>query len=134
MPRRRHLPSRLLAALWSLWFVVALAEPSSLHGCPMDASMGTTTTAAMPMDMPMPGEDAGHHPAPTDAQHHHSLCECLGACTNSAVAALGHDDLVVVASVTEPKAPRIAERRAAPPRSAPKHVRPPANGPPSITV
>ncbi len=88
MLRRPHW-LRLLAGVLALWVGPVLADPPSLHACPMgDTAPGGNTMARMP-GMPAAGApargDAGHpsHSAPEPGQQQSPLhgCTCPGVCT-----------------------------------------------------
>jgi hypothetical protein len=119
MPSRWH---RAFAAVLALWLVGLIAEPVSLHLCPMHGGL-----AAMPGHVGHTG--AGHHRAP--ATHGHG-CTCLGDCAGAWTPVVPSAAVVSVARVVA--VPHVAVRaaNAAFRPSAPEHARPPSVGPPSL--
>src|SRR3954451_20536840 len=86
--------SRLLPALFGLWFVVVLGDPGVLHACPMHGAHGAGHSAAMTSS-----GHAGHGEhgssmndasSATGAGHHETApgpCTCVGQCCSAAAVA-----------------------------------------------
>jgi hypothetical protein len=130
---RRHVMSRILAAVLSVWLVVCLAEPAQLHTCVMhgalaiDASHATHhaathsahTTAATVAKHSQPQKDGGHA----------TQCTCLGDCsTGGTVVAVTASPISLASNTVEVPAAPFAY--ASPAIVAPQFLRPFSNGPP----
>jgi hypothetical protein len=126
-----HLMRRLAAAVFGLWFTLAVTEPVTLHACAMHDGAPAAATA-------LAGEHANHHgghaehDAPADdSQGGGHACLCLGACSASAPLSVAARIEVPVAAVqAAPFAAPIAVASSAP-RAAGARLLPWPNGPPT---
>jgi hypothetical protein len=120
--RRRG--SRSLAALFTIWFAVALVEPAVLHVCPVHDAMASTAPASAHMHGGHDGASSSH---PATTAH----CLCLGDCAK--IGSVG-----LPASVTSLASTTIIHARdtGLPDYAyvpvAVAHVIPFANGPPAV--
>ncbi len=127
---QRSLWSRALTLLVTVWLVVLIVEPATVHVCPMHDGPGAAYLEAH-------GGDAGGHddhgfssPADHDSEEDAHACLCLGDCAPVAAATIAERPSgVVPASVAAERAPAPVELAYRP--VAPDFVLPFALGPPA---
>jgi hypothetical protein len=127
---------RSFAALFALWFAIAVVEPGPLRSCPMHSGLALgaasrTAPAGETSEHARHGSSSSQLPAHHGAAHN---CTCLGDCaSSSASGALPATASVQLHVPVERDVVHVATRsRFAP--LATEHVLPFANGPPSATL
>jgi hypothetical protein len=126
---------RSFAALFALWFAIAVVEPGPLRSCPMHSglALGTASRTASAADT---SEHARHESSSPHSPAHHGgahNCTCLGDCASgSPGAALPSAASVHLHAVIERVVVHVPTQSRFVPRAA-EHVLPFANGPPSAT-
>jgi hypothetical protein len=119
---RRRL-ARALAAVFTLWFAIAMVEPAVLHACPVHDVASVPAGANGHSHV---GHDAA--PAhPTSSSH----CLCLGDCATIAGVALPSPvTRLMAANVVEARNTGLPDHAYVPVAVA--HAIPFANGPPTV--
>jgi hypothetical protein len=119
----RPFATRILAALVAVWFTINMVEPAWLHSCPVHDGLVVTPAANQ-------SGHAGHQPASHDesgGRTNSHLCQCLGACTTTAIVSTPPSPLVATIEVSA-SAPGLPEHEH--PILERAHELPFANGPP----
>jgi hypothetical protein len=117
----------------ALWFGIVIAEPVTLHPCPMHDGVLATSMAGMSHAKSHHAHGA-HASTPTDTPDHqpggHHQCTCVGDCVSTAAVGLpGHAPTFVIATIAVPRRIIQVERSVA--LVSPDFVLPFANGPPT---
>ena len=129
--------SRIVHALFAVWFAIVIGDPGVLHACPMHGGHGTSHQAAAAVP-DSAHEHAGHGTSSTaQASHDASVpdagapCTCVGHCSAAPAALpLPVSGTVQVSDVAaEVRRPAAAPVAVAP--AAPALRLPFANGPPT---
>ena len=131
---------RSLSALFAVWLAFVVAEPASLHSCPMHGGHGAAAAS-----LAARGLDTGareHHaftaehehgapepgaPADRDGQRY---CNCLGECSTGGTGAAIPGTAVQLIDVVVQQAPSALPPAATRVDSGTEHLLPFANGPP----
>ncbi|MGH7648321.1 MAG: hypothetical protein ACREND_09405 [Gemmatimonadaceae bacterium] len=128
---RRRWYTRVGSAFLAIWFVLCVTEPvAAMHRCPMHD--GVADVMVMTNGHAMSGAAHVQHDtdSPPSAPAHHD-CTCLGDCAAAAFAGLPASWIAVVAVVAHTVRVQTPQAQLAVLVPAP-HVRPFANGPPTI--
>jgi len=123
---KRSVVSRIVTALWGLWFIAALTGPATLHACPQHAALMHAGHASSHASMH--GATAEHHPSQQKGVEH--KCNCLSECC--AVAALAPSTVKLPQSkvtVVHEQSQYTSDCEVSSARK--EHAQPFPNGPPS---
>jgi len=135
----RHWTQRVFAMLLVAWFTALVAEPVTLHPCPMHDGVllmmsSQSQMAGHAMDMSAMAHEhttpqADHDQMPGHQQGGQHQCTCLGTCTAASSAGLPSAHVTLASAlVVHAHNPGLPDYRYVP--VAAQHVLPFAHGPP----
>ena len=120
----RRRVSRSLAALFTVWFAVALVEPAVLHVCPVHDAVASTLPASAHVH-------GGHDDASPSHPGTTAHCLCLGDCAKiGSVGLPASVTILAAAAINDARDTGLPDYAYVPVAVA--HVIPFANGPPVV--
>lgn len=123
---KRSVLTRMVTALWGVWFVAALIGPATLHACPQHEAVTHASHAGAHAGMDMSG--SGHVPAGQNGLEH--KCNCLTECCAAAVVAPSQVS-VPAAAILVARETGVSHCASVAAVARYEHAQPFSNGPPS---